>query len=135
MYQALHEHSYLVLCLSELSSDPRRTKSCPLFRGRPVRDTSELRSGNSDRVPSLCLFGQNDLAAEALALSAERAEVDTGGQGARGNSRLVPARRNVAFGERPDQSAASVVDTYQHAALTRHIVANRERATGWVGAD
>jgi hypothetical protein len=37
-------------------------EDCPRKRGQPCRDMTELRSCNSDRVPSLMLFGQDHLA-------------------------------------------------------------------------
>jgi hypothetical protein len=54
-------------------------QGCPQHRRQPLRDMTELRSGNSDRVPRLVLFGQDHLSAEALILGSQRAEVDTAG--------------------------------------------------------
>ena len=70
---------------------------------------TELRSGNSDRVPSRSLLGQYDLLADSLRAGVQRAEVDTGGEDARGKLGFISARSDIAFGQRPHESAARVI--------------------------
>jgi hypothetical protein len=89
---------------------------CPRRRGQPCRDMTELRPGNSDRVPSRELLGKHDLPAESLSLCRQRTEVDPACASA--TPCILPVPRQVVVAgllvatcERGHQLARDVVES------------------------